>query len=245
MAGSPPKSSSSGVGRPPQAVRFTRRTSSGRVVSLSRDDDIDLSGEFAGQNNDYINYTVMMPPTPDNQPGTSDNNNNNSSKQDGGASGSSYGTTRFASESQQQGMNRNNGGGPKMDRRMSTVLNSDNNKSMLLRSQTQDFDHNRWLFETKGTYGIGNAFWQDDDNAFGDDNVSMSDFMDKPWKPLTRKIKIPGAILSPYRYMLQHHSTNDASLFPIYGLEHPLFVTIYKDSVFMICVQNNLFSVLD
>lgn len=194
---SPPKSSSSG-GRPPQAVKFTRRTSSGRVVNLSRDDDIDLSGEFAGQN-DYINYTVMMPLTPDNQPGTSD------SKTDGAAG--SYGTTRFASESQQQGMNDGGGGGggdgsggSKMDRRMS-VLNSANNKSMLLRSQTQDFDHNRWLFETKGTYGIGNAFWQDDQNSFGDDNgMSMSDFMDKPWKPLTRKIPIPGAILSPYRY---------------------------------------------
>ncbi|CAL0334907.1 unnamed protein product [Lupinus luteus] len=178
---SPPKSASGG-GRPPQGVKFTRRTSSGRVVSLSRDDDIDMSGEFAGPN-DYIDYTVMMPLTPDNQPGISD------SKQDG-ATGS-YGTTRFASESQQD----NNGGGSKMDRRMS-ILNSTNNKSMLLRSQTQDFDHNRWLFETKGTYGIGNAFWQDD-SALGED-MSMSDFMDKPWKPLTRKIKIPGAILSPY-----------------------------------------------
>lgn len=187
---SPPKSSALG-GRPPQGVKFTRRTSSGRVVNLSRDDDIDLSGE-SGQN-DYINYTVMMPLTPDNQPETSD------SKQDG-ASGS-YGTTRFASESQQQGMGSGGGGGggPKMDRRMS-ILNSGNNKSMLLRSQTQDFDHNRWLFETKGTYGIGNAFWQDDENSYGDDGMSMSDFLDKPWKPLTRKVNIPGAILSPYRY---------------------------------------------
>jgi hypothetical protein len=154
---------------------------------------MDMSGEFSGQN-DYINYTVMMPPTPDNQPGTSD------SKQDG--VGGSYGTTRFASESQQQGMNNSGGGdgnGSKMDRRMS-ILNSSNNKSMLLRSQTQDFDHNRWLFETKGTYGIGNAFWQDDPNSFDDNGMSMSDFMDKPWKPLTRKIPIPGAILSPYRY---------------------------------------------
>nr|KYP46965.1 Cellulose synthase-like protein D1 [Cajanus cajan] len=130
-----------------------------------------------------------MPPTPDNQPGTSD------SKHDG-AGGTTYGTTRFASESQQEG------GGPKMERRMSSVLSSVNNKSMLLRSQTQDFDHNRWLFETKGTYGVGNAFWQDDHNYFGDEGVNMSDFMDKPWKPLTRKIKIPGAILSPYRLLV-------------------------------------------
>ncbi|KAE9598716.1 putative 1,4-beta-D-xylan synthase [Lupinus albus] len=185
---SPPKSSSFGGGgrRPPHGVKFTRPTSSGRVVSLSRDDDIDMSGEVASPN-DYIDYTVMMPLTPDNQPGISD------SKQDG-ATGS-YGTTRFASESSQQDSN----GGSKMDRRMST-LNSTNNKSMLLRSQTQDFDHNRWLFETKGTYGIGNAFWQDD-SALGED-MSMSDFMDKPWKPLTRKIKIPGSILSPYRFLV-------------------------------------------
>ncbi|PNY00692.1 cellulose synthase-like protein d1-like [Trifolium pratense] len=179
---SPPKSSSGG--RPPQGVKFTRRTSSGRLVNLSRDEDMDMSGE-SGQN-DYINYTVMMPPTPDNQPGTSDNQ---------------PGTTRFASESQRQGMNNSDGGGSKMDRRMS-ILNSSNNKSMLLRSQTQDFDHNRWLFETKGTYGIGNAFWQDDPNSFDDNGMSMSDFMDKPWKPLTRKIQIPGAILSPYRLLI-------------------------------------------
>lgn len=190
---SPPKSSSSG-GRPPQSVKFSRRTSSGRIVNLSRDDDADLSGEFAGQN-DYINYTVMMPPTPDNQPETSDSN-----KQDG-----TSGTTRFALESQQQGTNgdrRGGGGGSKMERRMS-VLNSQQNRSMLLRTQTQDFDHNKWLFETKATYGIGNAFWQEDENSYGEDNIGMrkSDFMDKPWKPLTRKVKVSGAILSPYRYI--------------------------------------------
>ena len=181
---------SSAGGRPPP--KSTRRTSSGRIVSLSRDDDMDFSGEFAGQN-DYINYTVMMPPTPDNQPGTLD------TKPDGQGG---YGTSRFAPGSQQQRMNGgshggDSGGGSKTDSRMS--LNSENNKSMLLRSQTQDFDHNRWLFETKGTYGIGNAFWQDD-NTYGEDiGMSMSDFMDKPWKPLTRKVAIPSGILSPYR----------------------------------------------
>ncbi len=54
-SGSPKKSSSSSgaAARPPhQSVKFARRTSSGRVVSLSRDDDLDMSGEFAGQN-DY------------------------------------------------------------------------------------------------------------------------------------------------------------------------------------------------
>ena len=47
-----------------QTVKFARRTSSGRYVSLSRE-DLDMSGEFSA---DYMNYTVHIPPTPDNQP---------------------------------------------------------------------------------------------------------------------------------------------------------------------------------
>lgn len=47
-----------------QNVKFARRTSSGRYVSLSKD-DIDASGETSG---DYTNYTVHIPSTPDNQP---------------------------------------------------------------------------------------------------------------------------------------------------------------------------------
>lgn len=47
-----------------QTVKFARRTSSGRYVSLSRE-DLDMSGEFSS---DYMNYTVHIPPTPDNQP---------------------------------------------------------------------------------------------------------------------------------------------------------------------------------
>jgi hypothetical protein len=47
-----------------QTVKFARRTSSGRYVSLSRE-DLDISGELSG---DYTNYTVQIPSTPDNQP---------------------------------------------------------------------------------------------------------------------------------------------------------------------------------
>lgn len=47
-----------------QSVKFARRTSSGRYVSLSKD-DVDTSGEQSG---DYTNYTVHIPATPDNQP---------------------------------------------------------------------------------------------------------------------------------------------------------------------------------
>ncbi|XP_016478695.2 cellulose synthase-like protein D1 [Nicotiana tabacum] len=190
--------------RPPQAVKFSRRTSSGRIVSLSRDDDLDVPGD---SQNDFINYTVMMPPTPDNQPGADANGD----KPDGPGP---YGSSRFRTESQRRMGSRGGedddggfGGGARdgnasgFDRRMS-VLKS-NNKSMLLRSQTQDFDHNRWLFETKGKYGIGNAFWQQDEGSYDHDTgMSMSDFMDKPWKPLTRKSKVPPEIISPYRLLI-------------------------------------------
>ncbi|CAH2059670.1 unnamed protein product [Thlaspi arvense] len=187
MASSPPpkktlNSQSSSVSRPPQAVKFGRRTSSGRIVSLSRDDDMDVSGDYSGQS-DYINYTVLMPPTPDNQP-----------------AGSSGSTPESKSDA-----NRRGGGGDgakmgnKLDRRLSVMKS--NNKSMLLRSQTGDFDHNRWLFESKGKYGIGNAFWSEEDDTY-DGGVSMSDFFDKPWKPLTRKVNIPAKVLSPYRLLI-------------------------------------------
>ncbi|KAF5185188.1 Cellulose synthase-like protein d3, partial [Thalictrum thalictroides] len=52
---------------PLPTVTFGRRTSSGRYISYSRDDldselgNNDLNGEFS-------NYTVHIPPTPDNQP---------------------------------------------------------------------------------------------------------------------------------------------------------------------------------
>ncbi|KAL0740623.1 hypothetical protein Bca4012_082136 [Brassica carinata] len=165
-------SQSSSLSRPPPAVKFGRRTSSGRTVSLSRDDDMDVPGDSSSQT-DYINYTVHMPPTPDNQPA--------------GSSGSTSDANR--------------GGGPrsKMERRLSVMKS--NNKSMLLRSQTGDFDHNRWLFESKGKYGIGNAFWSEEDDNY-DGGVSMSDFFDKPWKPLTRKVQIPAKVLSPYRLLI-------------------------------------------
>ncbi|XP_030533874.2 cellulose synthase-like protein D1 [Rhodamnia argentea] len=202
---SPTKRSSSisspAAGRPPQAVKFSRRTSSGRIVSLSRDDELDMSGEFSGQN-DYINYTVLMPPTPDNQPMAESTGPSTSadSKRD---TSRGYKSTRFGSDTQRPGDGGGGGGGSggaKIDRGLS--LMKSNNKSMLLRSQTSDFDHTRWLFESKGKYGIGNAYWQEDLEDEYDGGMSMEDFMDKPWKPLTRKVKVPPGVLSPYRLLI-------------------------------------------
>ncbi|CAN8256056.1 unnamed protein product [Cochlearia groenlandica] len=87
----------------------------------------------------------------------------------------------------------------KMERRLS-LMKSANRSSSLMRSQTGDFDHNKWLFETSGTYGYGNAFWTKDGG--GGEGMEQRDLMSKPWRPLTRKLKIPAAIISPYRLLI-------------------------------------------
>lgn len=78
----------------------------------------------------------------------------------------------------------------------------DNNMVMMKRNQIEGFDHNQWLFETKDTYGVGNAFWPYDD-TYGDDGdeglKEGMESMDKPWKPLTRKLPISAGIISSYR----------------------------------------------
>ncbi|XP_073001388.1 cellulose synthase-like protein D1 [Typha latifolia] len=90
----------------------------------------------------------------------------------------------------------------KMERRLSLVK-----QSTMSRSETGDFDHNRWLFETKGTYGYGNAIWPDeingdDDDGSGGGGHGPKELMNKPWRPLTRKLKIPAAVISPYRLLV-------------------------------------------
>ncbi|CAH8362196.1 unnamed protein product [Eruca vesicaria subsp. sativa] len=117
---------------------------------------------------------------------------------------------------QDDGQQRPEGGGgsssvSKMERRLSLMKST--SKSVFMRSQTGDFDQNKWLFATNGTYGYGNAFWTKDgnfgssskDGGDGDGNgvgVEMQDFLNKPWRPLTRKLKIPAAIISPYRLLI-------------------------------------------
>ncbi|KAI9111962.1 hypothetical protein K1719_017652 [Acacia pycnantha] len=90
----------------------------------------------------------------------------------------------------------------KMERR-SWSMNS--KSGALMKSQTNELDHNQWLYETKGSYGYGNAMWPKEP-----DNDSTSEWMpgdpkvfqEKQWKPLTRKLSISAAILSPYRLLI-------------------------------------------
>ncbi|KAH0459057.1 hypothetical protein IEQ34_011871 [Dendrobium chrysotoxum] len=73
-----------------------------------------------------------------------------------------------------------------------------------------DFDHNRWLFETKGTYGYGNAVWPKDGNGDGGGGVAGGfkgfeeppNFSAKNRRPLTRKVGVSQAIISPYRLLI-------------------------------------------
>ena len=78
---------------------------------------------------------------------------------------------------------------------------SKGNMSVMKRNQNGEFDHNRWLFETKGTYGYGNAFMPQDGGDERNEGIQggVIETMDKEWKPLSRKTPIPAAILSPYR----------------------------------------------
>ncbi|QHO44517.1 Cellulose synthase-like protein [Arachis hypogaea] len=91
----------------------------------------------------------------------------------------------------------------KMERRLSLMKSG-----TLTRSQANnDFDHAQWLFETKGSYGYGNAMWPKEPE---NDASSVSEWMggdphvfkEKPWRPLTRKLTISAAILSPYRLII-------------------------------------------
>jgi hypothetical protein len=81
----------------------------------------------------------------------------------------------------------------KMERRLSLLRS--NKPGTLVGT---DFDHSQWLYETRGTYGYGNAVWPKDDR-FSKVGAPPSKFIDSSKKPLSRKIAISAGILSPYR----------------------------------------------
>ncbi|KAM7258350.1 hypothetical protein ACFE04_014091 [Oxalis oulophora] len=269
MAGLNPKGSSNNAKQSGQTVKFARRTSSGRYVSLSRD-DLDMSGEFSG---DYSNYTVHIPQTPDNQPMDSSNvavkaeeqyvsnslftggfnsvtrahlmdkviESEVTHPQMAGSKGSNCGMHAcdgkvmkdergkdimpcecrfkicrdcFLEAQKESGICP----GCKEQYRMGDFDEEDqdynsrgalplpapkkNNMSMTKHNQNGEFDHNKWLFETSGTYGYGNAYWPPDDDGNGDMRGGMVDNTDKSWKPLSRKLPIPTGIISPYRLLI-------------------------------------------
>lgn len=88
----------------------------------------------------------------------------------------------------------------KMERRLSSMKSK---SGALVSSQINEVDHNQWLYETKGSYGYGNAMWPKDSENDSSSEWMAGDpkvFQEKQWRPLTRKSSISAAVLSPYRY---------------------------------------------
>lgn len=82
------------------------------------------------------------------------------------------------------------GGGVKLENNFSLVRS--------FKAPNQEFDHTRWLFETNGTYGFGNAVWPSHRGGGGEYETPPV-FDHRRNRPLTRKVGISAAILSPYR----------------------------------------------
>lgn len=149
-------------------VTFGRRTGSGRYVRYSRED---LESELG--NVDFSKYVVQFPLTPDNQPmDVVPLDPSVSGKAAEGCDGEVPAEKSKAT----------------IERRM---------RSMNWGAAAGEVDYNQLLFETKGTYGYGNAIRAEEDEEGGGED--SKDFVGKPWRPLTRKLKIPAAVLSPYR----------------------------------------------
>ncbi|XP_050203738.1 cellulose synthase-like protein D5 [Mercurialis annua] len=106
---------------------------------------------------------------------------------------------------------------PKLDKRLSLV------KSIKALNHPPEFDHTRWLFETKGTYGYGNAVWPKDGYGGGSGANGYEpppDFGERSRRPLTRKVGVSAAIISPYRLLIAIRLVA-LGLFLTWRIRHP------------------------
>ncbi|KAJ4839172.1 Cellulose synthase-like protein D5 [Turnera subulata] len=104
---------------------------------------------------------------------------------------------------------------PKLDKRLSLVKS--------FKNQNPEFDHTRWLFETKGTYGYGNAVWPKDGYGAGSGPNGFEhppDFGERCRRPLTRKVSVSTAIISPYRLLIMIRLAA-LGLFLTWRIRHP------------------------
>ncbi|KAJ4974794.1 hypothetical protein NE237_007968 [Protea cynaroides] len=118
-----------------------------------------------------------------------------------------------------------------VDTRLSVV------KSFKAPNQPQDFDHNRWLYETKGTYGYGNAVWPKDGYGGGSGVNGFEhppDFGEKNMRPLTRKVSVSTAILSPYRLLIAIRLVG-LGLFLTWRIRHPNHEAIWLWGMSVTC----------
>nr|ABI75158.1 cellulose synthase-like D8 [Physcomitrium patens] len=111
----------------------------------------------------------------------------------------------------------------RLERRLSLLKTK---PGMMSNGSSADFDHARWLYQTKGTYGYGNAVWPGEDGydgggGQGPPNLgTLPEFNDKVRRPLTRKVSISTGILSPYRLIVAIRMVVLA-LFLMWRVQHP------------------------
>nr|KYP50973.1 Cellulose synthase-like protein D5 [Cajanus cajan] len=115
----------------------------------------------------------------------------------------------------------------KLDKRLSLV------KSFKAQNHPPDFDHTRWLFETKGTYGYGNAVWPKD--GYGANGFEPPpEFGEKARRPLTRKVGVSAAIISPYRLLILLRLAS-LGLFLTWRIRHPNHEAIWLWAMSITC----------
>ncbi|MCD7462415.1 cellulose [Datura stramonium] len=146
-----------------------------------------MSGELSG---DYMNYTVQIPPTPDNQP--MDTSPWLPKQKTFKICRDCYMDTLKKSRSMPRLQRTYKVGDiddeiPNFSQWNHCLYQHQMVEGMMRRNQNGEFDHNKWLFETQGTYGYGNAYWPDDrDGDDGDGGMQkgmLDTSADKPWKP--------------------------------------------------------------
>nr|GEV47023.1 cellulose synthase-like protein D5 [Tanacetum cinerariifolium] len=112
----------------------------------------------------------------------------------------------------------------------------ENNFSLVrsFKAPNQEFDHTRWLFETNGTYGFGNAVWPREGCLRGGEYEAPPSFNNRMNRPLTRKVGISAAIISPYRLLIVLRLAA-LGLFLTWRILHPNMDAIWLWLISVIC----------
>ncbi|XVF22141.1 hypothetical protein REPUB_Repub12eG0148200 [Reevesia pubescens] len=188
----------------PFGSRGNRRVSCGGIYcSMSKDDPIEVI------NSEFVTYTVHIPPTPDHQSISASQTSLNEDGKDGVKLKPERSFISGCDEKAMQGKCEcgfkicrdcyldcvGSGGGhcPGCKEPYKDASDGDSD------------DEEDELFETKGTYGYGNAVWPKDGYGVGSGDNGFEhppDFGKRSKRPLTRKVGVSAAILSPYRLII-------------------------------------------
>ncbi|KAK0588840.1 hypothetical protein LWI29_006141 [Acer saccharum] len=115
-------------------------------------------------------------------------------------------------------------------------FNTETRLALMKSTESNEFDYTHYLYETDKSYGYGNALWPKD-AADGDSDGTGGEpkkFVEKQWKPLTRKLKISTAIISPYRFLIVVRIVALA-LFMEWRITHPNEDAIWLWGMSIVC----------